>query len=82
MLAFTRMEGEAKFGLRLSESDDHGRTWDRARTLMKAGQWPFDVTQLKSGHLLLSYGSRVEHSGGESSLARTMAKPGTWNTAC
>jgi hypothetical protein len=59
LMAFTRMEGDRNLGLRLSESDDQGRTWGKTRKLMKAQQWPFDATLLKSGHLLLSYGCRV-----------------------
>ena len=46
LLSFTRMEGDPRFGLRLQESDDQGHTWVRARTLMKAAQWPFDATLL------------------------------------
>ena len=63
LMAFSRMDGDTKNGLLLSESDDHGRTWVRERKLMKAQQWPFDATVLASGRLLLSYGSRVDHLG-------------------
>ena len=79
LLSFTRMEGDAKFGLRLQESDDQGCTWVRERRLMKAQQWPFDATRLKSGHLLLSYGSRVEHFGAGVVLSKDNGK--TWDEA-
>jgi photosystem II stability/assembly factor-like uncharacterized protein len=79
LLSFTRMEGDSKFGLRLQESDDQGRTWVRERRLMKVQQWPFDATRLKSGHLLLSYGSRVEHFGAGVVLSKDNGK--TWDEA-
>jgi hypothetical protein len=59
LTAFTRLEGQNQFGLLLSESDDQGRTWTRRHSFLKPQQWPFDVTLLKSGDLLLSHGSRV-----------------------
>ncbi len=77
LMSFTRMEGNPKFGLRLQESDDKGHTWVRGRSLMKAQQWPFDATLLKSGHLLVSYGSRLEHFGAGVVLSRDGGK--TWD---
>ena len=77
LVAFTRMDGATDFGLLLSESDDHGRTWVRTRKLMRAGQWPFDVTVLKGGNLLLSYGSRVGRYGAGALLSRDLGK--TWD---
>jgi hypothetical protein len=77
LMAFTRMEGDHDFGLRLSESDDQGHTWGKTRKLMKAQQWPFDVTRLKSGHLLLSYGCRVGRLGAGVTLSKDNGK--TWD---
>ena len=79
LMSFTRMEGDSRFGLRLQESDDKGRSWVRDRRLMKPQQWPFDATLLKSGHLLLSYGSRVGHLGAGVVLSRDGGK--TWDEA-
>lgn len=79
LTAFTRLEGQNQFGLLLSESDDHGRTWPRRNKFMKAQQWPFDVTLLKSGNLLLSHGSRVGPGrfGAGVVLSKDMGK--TWD---
>jgi hypothetical protein len=77
LMAFTRMDGERDAGLLLSESNDQGRTWPRTRKLMQSNQWPFDATVLKSGNLLLSYGSRVGHFGAGVLLSRDMGK--TWD---
>lgn len=63
LLAFARIEETGPYGLMLSESSDGGRTWEKTRLLMKAQQWPFDATVLQSGHLLLSFGSRVDYFG-------------------
>ena len=63
LLAFTRIEEPGQHGLLLSQSADKGRTWTDSRKLLKAQQWPFDATVLKSGRLLLSYGSRVGRFG-------------------
>lgn len=77
LMAFTRMDGDREFGLLLSESDDGGRKWVRTRKLMQSGQWPFDATVLKSGNLLLSYGSRVGRYGAGVLVSRDLGK--TWN---
>ena len=79
LAAFTRMEGDRNRGLRLSESDDQGRTWGKTRKLMKAQQWPFDATLLRSGHLLLSYGCRVGRFGAGVVLSKDNGK--TWDEA-
>jgi sialidase-1 len=63
LLAFTRIEEKGEHGLLLCESGDKGRTWPSTRKLLKAGQWPYDATLLKSGHVLLSFGSRVGRYG-------------------
>ena len=79
LMAFTRMEGHPKLALLLSESDDQGRTWVRARKLLKAGQWPFDATVLQSGNLLLCYGSRLGPGryGAGAVLSKDLGK--TWD---
>ncbi len=79
LTAFTRMEGHGQYGMLLSESDDHGRTWVRRVPLLKPAQWPFDVTLLTSGHLLLSHGSRVGPGrlGAGVMLSKDMGK--TWD---
>ena len=59
LAAFTRLEGDREHGLLLSRSTDKGYTWSQTARLLKPGQWPFDVTVLKSGHVLLSHGSRL-----------------------
>lgn len=79
LMAFTRMEGSSGHGLLLSESSDEGRTWGNTWELMKAQQWPFDATVLQSGHLLLSYGSRLDHFGAGVVLSRDGGK--TWDEA-
>ena len=63
LLAFTRLEEPGDHGLLLSESKDKGRTWGNSRKLLRPQQWPYCATLLKSGHILLSYGSRVGHFG-------------------
>jgi sialidase-1 len=77
LLAFTRIEEPGPFGLLLSESADKGRTWTNSRRLLKAQQWPYDATVLESGHLLLSYGSRVDHFGAGVVLSTDGGK--TWD---
>jgi BNR repeat-like domain len=76
-LAFTRIEERGPFGLLLSESRDRGRTWINTRRLLKAQQWPYDVTVLKSGKLLLSFGSRVGRFGAGVVLSRDGGR--TWD---
>lgn len=58
LMAFTRADGEPEVGLLLSESNDKGKTWTQPRKVLKTNQWPFDATVLRSGSLLLTYGSR------------------------
>lgn len=77
LMAFTRRDGETDFGLLLSESDDKGYTWIRSRKLLKALQWPFDATLLRSGHLLLSYGSRLDRYGAGVMLSKDLGN--TWD---
>jgi hypothetical protein len=79
LMAFARMDGEKEAGLLLSESDDQGRTWIRSRKLLQPNQWPFDATVLKSGHLLLSFGSRIGAGqfGAGVMLSRDLGK--TWD---
>lgn len=77
LMAFARMDGEKDFGLLLSESDDKGYNWVRTRKLLKPNQWPFDATVLKSGQLLLSYGSRTGPFGAGVILSDDLGK--TWN---
>ena len=79
LMAFTRLEEPGGAGLLLSESSDKGRTWGNTRRLMKAQQWPFDATVLKSGHILISYGSRLDHFGAGVVLSRDDVK--TWDEA-
>jgi hypothetical protein len=74
LMALTRMDNEREAGLLLSESDDHGYTWVRTRKLLQSSQWPFDLTVLRSGNLLLSYGSRVGRFGAGVMLSRDMGK--------
>ncbi len=77
LLAFTRIEEPGPFGLLLSESADKGRTWTNSRRLLKANRWPYDATVLKSGNLLLSFGSRVGHFGAGVLLSADSGK--TWD---
>lgn len=77
LMAFSRLEGKTDFGLLLSESDDKGYTWVRTRKMMKPQQWPFDATVLKSGHLLLSYGTRVDRFGAGVVLSKNLGQ--TWD---
>jgi len=76
-LAFTRIEEPGEAGLLLSESRDAGRTWPETRKLLKARQWPYDVTVLTSGHLLLSFGSRLGQFGAGVVLSTDAGK--TWD---
>jgi len=79
LLAFGRMEGARDYGLLLSESEDHGRTWGRNRKLLWPQQWPYDATLLKSGHLLVTFGSRTRP--GELGAGAMLSKDGgkTWD---
>ena len=45
--------------------------------MMKPQQWPFDATVLKSGHLLLSYGTRVDRFGAGVVLSKNLGQ--TWD---
>jgi len=76
-LAFTRIEESGPFALLLSESRDQGHTWTNTRRLLRNSQWPFDATVLQSGHLLLSFGSRVGHFGAGVVLSTDGGK--TWD---
>jgi len=76
-MAFTRIEESGPVGLLLSESRDAGRTWTNTRKLLRAQQWPYDATVLQSGHLLLSFGSRLGHFGAGVVLSTDGGK--TWD---
>jgi hypothetical protein len=77
LMALTRLEGQTDFGLLLSESDDKGYSWVRSQKLLRAMEWPFDATLLRSGDLLLSYGSRTNPFGAGVILNKNAGK--TWN---
>jgi outer membrane protein assembly factor BamB len=79
LLAFTRIEEPGGHGLLLSESVDGGRTWPASRRLLRAKEWPFDATVLRSGTVLLSFGYRVGPFG--AGLAWSDDAGATWDPA-
>lgn len=76
MLAIMRQEGRA-IGVWQSESTDLGRTWSKPVQLTKAHQHPADLTLLKSGKLLLTYGNRIGDLVAGGMLSKDYGK--TWD---
>ncbi len=63
-------------GLSCLHSDDNGKTWKSLGRITKPNQHPGDICVLKSGHLLLVYGSRVPPYGVQAMLSRDGGR--TW----
>ena len=62
-----------------AESADHGYSWTAPRRVTRDGQHPADITLLRSGHLLITYGNRLEPYGCQCMLGRDGGK--TWERA-
>ncbi|MFQ6097680.1 MAG: sialidase family protein [Armatimonadota bacterium] len=60
-----------------SESSDKGYSWTAPRRVTRDGQHPADITLLQSGHLLITYGHRLEPYGCQCMLSRDGGK--TWD---
>jgi len=76
LLAFLR-GGERPVNVWLSGSRDSGRTWSHPHAITGQSQHPADAIMLKSGHLLLCYGNRVEPLGVQAMLSVDGGK--TWD---
>ena len=75
LLAFARTdEGGSVWE---AESRDLGYSWTGWQRVTQPKQHPADVTLLQSGHLLLTYGNRIEPFGAQCMLSRDGGK--TWD---
>jgi len=75
LLAFARTDVDGSVWQ--AESRDLGASWTGWRRVTQPSQHPADITLLKSGHLLLTYGNRLEPFGAQCMLSRDGGK--TWD---
>jgi hypothetical protein len=64
-------------GLELFDSDDDGKNWKHRQRLSNANQHPGQLTRLKDGQVLLSFGNRVAPKGVDVRFSDDQGK--TWS---